>query len=52
MRRSPSGKFVAGFPVPDDQEKAKAIAELALNPNVSAAAVCVEYLKPTLENRI
>jgi len=38
---------VAGFPTPPDKEKAKALADLALNPNASAAAVAVEYLKPT-----
>ena len=41
------GKLVARFPAPADTEKAKALAELALNPNVSAAAVSVEFLKPT-----
>src|SRR4030095_14433722 len=43
----PVRKWVAGFPTPPDKEKAKAFADLALNPNASAAAVAVEYLKPT-----
>jgi hypothetical protein len=43
----PSGKMVAGFTAPKDREKAKAFADLALNPNVSAASVSSEYLKAT-----
>jgi hypothetical protein len=47
----PEGKWVASLPAAPDKEKAKAFADLALNPNVSAASVSELYLKATFSEQ-